>query len=200
MRKQHDTNGTTTSGISPPPVQEVFRDLHLRYGVRGLEEIRPDQAFIRAEREEALAVLTHLQSIHRYSHLSFFTAVDQIEQGRFELLYMVHNYPLNHDLGVIVEIPRDGDGCGMDTIHHLWPAAATYQRELREMFGITFPGSPRLEEDFALEGWDDIPPMRREFDTREYSERTYYARPGRGKTSTRGAMKETLYPGEAETW
>lgn len=200
MTKHRESNGTTNAGLSQPAVQEIFKDLHLRYGVRGLEENRADQAFIRVEREEALAVLTHLQGVHRYTHLSFFTAIDQIEQRTFELLYMVHNYRLKHDLGVIVEIPREAEGCGMDSIHHLWPAAATYQRELREMFGIAFPGSPRLDEDFALEGWDDIPPMRREFDTREYSERTYYARPGRSKTETRATMKKKLYPGEAETW
>lgn len=181
-------------------IHRVFGDLHARYDVRGLEEIRRDQAFLRAGREEAVAVLNHARDIHRYTHLAFFTAVDQIERGVFELLYMLHNYDLKHDLGVIVEIPREGEGCTMDTIHHIWPAAETYQRELREMFGITFPGSPRLNDDFALEGWDDIPPMRREFDTREYSERVYYARPGREKTDKRGYMKETIYPSEAETW
>ena len=40
-----------------------------------------------------------------YTHLSFFTAVDQIEEGLFELLYMLHNYNLTHDLGVIVAFP-----------------------------------------------------------------------------------------------
>ncbi|MFP3960329.1 MAG: NADH-quinone oxidoreductase subunit C, partial [Spirochaetaceae bacterium] len=135
-----------------------------------------------------------------YRHLAFFTAIDYIEEGTFRLVYMLHNYGLRHDLGVMVDIDRQGEGCRMESIHHLWPAAETYQRELREMFGIDFPGSPRLEEDFALEGWDGTPPMRREFDTRAYSEETYYARPGRHTHDTRAHMKEKLYPSEAETW
>jgi len=186
--------------LSGADVHRVFADLHRRYGVRGLEEIRSDQAFLRTDRDEATAVLTHLRDVLGYSHLAFLTAVDRIEEERFELLYMLHNYDLRHDLGIIVEIPREGEGCSMDTIHRIWPAGETYQRELREMFGIDFPGSPRLHEDFALEGWEDLPPMRKEFDTREYSERTYYARPGRTKTDTRKHMKETIYPSEAETW
>lgn len=195
MSDQHATESATQ-----PAVHAAFADLHNRYAVRGLEEIRPDLAFLRAEKDEAVAVLTHARSIHAYRHLAFFTAVDQIEAERFELLYMLHSYELKHDLGIIVEIPREGERCMMDTIHHLWPAAETYQRELREMFGIDFPGSPRLHEDFALEGWEDIPPMRKEFDTREYSERVYYARPGRAKTDNRSHMKEEIYPSEAETW
>ncbi len=39
-------------------------------------------------------------------------------------------------------LPRDA--ASMDSIHDLWPTAATYQRELREMFGIDFPDSPRV--------------------------------------------------------
>ncbi len=192
----------TTNRVAETPreIHDVFKDLHRRFGVRGLEERRADQAFLRADRDEVIPLLTHLQAVHGYGHLAFFTAVDRIEEGVFELLYMVHNYELRHDLGIIAEIPREGDGCTMETIHRLWPAALTYQRELREMFGIAFPDCPRVDEDFALEGWDDLPPMRRDFDTREYSERVYYARPGRTTKETRKHMKENLYPGEAETW
>jgi len=206
MTNHDQTTPSAADPTAPQAVHAVFREIHLRFTVRGLEEIRSDQAYIRVSREDTVPLLTYLRDMGGYSHLSFFTAVDQIEAGEFDLLYMLHNYNLTHDLGVIVRIPRvDGDdtdkvGCRIDSIHHLWPAAETYQRELREMFGIDFPGSPRLHDDFALEGWDDIPPMRREFDTREYSERVYYARPGRETHNTRTHMKEKLYPGEAETW
>lgn len=191
---------TQRAGSAPQEIHAVFKDLHLRFGVHELEEKRADQAFIRVAREEAVAMLTVLQTVHGYTHLSFFTAIDRIEERKFQLVYMLHNYRHHHDLGVMVSIEREGEGCTMDSIHHLWPAALTYQRELREMFGVDFPGSPRLHEDFALEGWDDLPPMRRDFDTREYSQRTYYARPGRKSHDTRAYMKEKLYPGEAETW
>ncbi|WP_455383230.1 NADH-quinone oxidoreductase subunit C [Salinispira pacifica] len=82
----------------------------------------------------------------------------------------------------------------MDSIHHLWAQAATYQRELKEMYGIHFPGSPRIDEEFALEGWNDVPPMRREFDTREYSEKTFFPRPGRKTHDPVEYMKQNMYP------
>jgi NADH-quinone oxidoreductase subunit C len=108
---------------------------------------------------------------------------------------MLHNYELHADVGIRVSIPRDG--AVMDSIHDLWAQAATYQRELREMFGIDFPDSPRLYEPFALEGWDDIPPMRREFDTKRYSEETYFPRPGRQSEDPADYMRRKLYPEEA---
>jgi NADH-quinone oxidoreductase subunit C len=82
----------------------------------------------------------------------------------------------------------------MESIHEIWPTAATYQRELREMFGIDFPGSPRLHEEFILEGWNDIPPYRRDFDTLKYAQANYRDRPGRETHDPEQHMKQQLYP------
>jgi len=82
----------------------------------------------------------------------------------------------------------------MASIHHLWKQAGTYQRELKEMFGIDFPGSPRVDDSFILEGWDNIPPMRRDFDTKKYSEETFFPRPGRESHDPETYMKSKLYP------
>jgi NADH:ubiquinone oxidoreductase subunit C len=46
------------------------------------------------------------------------------------------------------------------------------------MYGIDFEGNDRLGE-FILEDWDDMPPMRRDFDTVKYAGEHYYKRPGR---------------------
>jgi NADH-quinone oxidoreductase subunit C len=62
------------------------------------------------------------------------------------------------------------------------------------MYGINFPGSPRLDEDFCLEGWDQIPPMRREFDTKAFSEERFGHREGRHSEVPRVHMKMELYP------
>jgi NADH-quinone oxidoreductase subunit C len=187
-----------TTILASDEVSGVFDEIFLRFGVSGLEERRADQAFVKVDRDEAVALITHLKTLSGYTHLVFLTAVDRIEEGNFRLIYMLHSYDKRHDLGVMVDISREGSE--MDSIHHLWAAAETYQRELREMYGVLFPGSPRLHEDFALEGWQELPPMRRDFDTKEYSEKTYYARPGRTTNDPREYMKKKLYSSEAETW
>jgi len=84
----------------------------------------------------------------------------------------------------------------MESAHHLWKNMQTYQRELKEMFGIDFPGCPRVDEDFILEGWDDMPPYRRDFDTKKYSTDTYFPRPGRGSNDPAEYMKKKMYPND----
>jgi NADH-quinone oxidoreductase subunit C len=91
-------------------------------------------------------------------------------------------------------IPRDNPV--MESAHKLWEQVATYQRELKEMFGIEFPDSPRLNEPFILEGWNEIPPYRRDFDTKKYSTETYFPRIGRGTNDPEEYMKSKLYPND----
>jgi NADH-quinone oxidoreductase subunit C len=62
------------------------------------------------------------------------------------------------------------------------------------MFGIDFPGSPGVDESFILEGWQEIPPMRKDFDTAAYSEKTFFPREGRKTDDPKEYMKEKLYP------
>ena len=44
------------------------------------------------------------------------------------------------------------------------------------------------------EGWDGPPPMRRDFDTKEYSNNTFFQREGRVNFDPREYMREKLYP------
>ena len=192
------TAGATAGPAGLPVHKDLYDRLAIRFGIAPVEEKRADLAFIGASSEDALALIAHLKQSEGFTHLVFFTAVDHIEEGEFELKYMLHSHDRNLDLGVGVRVSREE--ASADSIHHLWPAAVTYEQELAEMFGIDFPGSPRIGHSFVLEGWEDLPPMRRDFDTRAYSEETYYERPGRETHDTREHMRKELYPSEAEKW
>ena len=155
---------------------------------------RSDELFITAPREEAVSLVTYLKEQEGFRHLVLLTAVDWPEEGRFQLTYLLNSHTRKADVGVRVYLDREHPE--MASIHHLWRQAATYQRELREMFGIDFPGSPRVNEPFILEGWHDIPPYRRDFDTKKYAETTYFPRPGRETQDPAAYMKKKLYPEE----
>lgn len=161
-----------------------------------ISTIRPDLAEITVSSHYATALVRDLRAAHGFAHLVFLTAVDLIEREQFRLVYMLHNPETHVDVSVQTEIPRIN--ASMDSIHDLWAQAPTYQRELKEMFGIDFPGSPGVDDPFILEGWDNIPPMRRDFDTKRYSEDTYFPRGGRETTDTKEHMRARLYPDPPE--
>ena len=171
-------------------------ELTSRYGFDDIREQREDAATVFAEPGKLSDALAWLRDHQGYVHLSFITCVDRIEDNRLELVYMLRNHVTRHDLAVKIHIDREKPE--MQDLSGHWAAVATYQRELREMYGIAFPGCPRVEENFALEGWDGPPPMRRDFDTRKYSEETYFPRPGRFTEDPADHMKKTQYPGRAD--
>jgi NADH-quinone oxidoreductase subunit C len=174
----------------------TMRELHTRlktlFPIGELTEQRPRLAFATVPAEFLRSTVHHLRDKEGYSHLVLLTAVDWLEEGVFQLTYLLSNRSQANDLGLRVMIPRNA--ATMESIHDLWPTAATYQRELREMFGIDFPGSPRLHEEFILEGWNDIPPYRRDFDTLKYAQESYSQRPGRETHDPATHMKQQLYP------
>ena len=175
-------------------MKELLKDLETRFGLSEVVYQRPDEVFATVKKEDAVALITYLQGQEGFTHLVLLTAVDWIEDGQFQLTYMLNNPSKKVDLGVRVMLDRKDPV--MESIHHLWKQAATYQRELKEMFGIDFPNSPRIDEPFILEGWQDIPPYRRDFDTKKYSEETYFPRPGRETHDPAEYMKKKLYPEE----
>ncbi len=148
-------------------------------------------SFITIKEESLLSLFYELKFQLDYTHLVLITAVDHLEHEKFQLTYIVHNYKTAHDIAIRVFIDRNKPE--MVSIHELWKQAKTYQRELKEMFGIEFPGSPGLDDPFILEGWDGIPPYRRDFDTKKYSEETYFPRPGRTTNDPAEYMKDQLY-------
>lgn len=175
-------------------MEKIIERLQKVFEVSEVRKQRNDLIFITVGNEHAIPAVTHLRDFEGFSHLVMITVADWIEDGKFELSYILHNYEHHFDIAVCTFINRDN--ATMQTAHHLWAQAWTYQRELKEMYGIDFPGSPRVDESFLLEGWDNIPPMRREFDTLKYSEETYFPRPGRVNHDPATYMKQKLYPDE----
>jgi len=152
---------------------------------------RDDLYFVTTQKEQTDSILSYLKQNEGFTHMAFMQAVDYLEDGEFQITYMLYNYDISVNLGINIRINRDN--AEMDSMHKLWPHIWQYQRELHELYGINFPGSPRVNESFVLEGWDEMPPMRRDFDTLEYSNKTFYQRPGRSTNDPKEYMKEKLY-------
>ena len=176
-------------------MRELYTKLNERFPLGELTEQRPDLAFITVTSEQLRPLLLHLRDLEGFSHLVLLTAVDWLEEGIFQLTYLLSDRAKRRDLGLRLMLPRDG--ASMDSIHDIWPTAVTYQRELREMFGIDFPDSPGVNDEFILEGWTDIPPYRRDFDTLKFAEENFRQRPGRETRDPAQHMKDQLYPDKA---
>jgi len=173
-------------------MKKLIERLKDKFDIRGYKKQKNNLYFIEVGSQKAVSLITYLRNIEDYTHLSLISAVDWEEKGKFQLTYILYNSLQKHSLAIKILIDRSKPT--MESIHHLWHQAATYQRELYEMFGIEFMGSPGLKDDFILEDWQEKPPMRRDFKTKEYSEQTYFPRPGRKTHDPEKYMQKKLYP------
>ncbi len=173
-------------------MKDIINRLGKMVDIIEVDEKRSDLAFITIDKEHLVMALNYLKNQLAFKHLAFLQAVDYLEENKFMLTYMLYNYELKGNLALNVYIDRDQ--ASMYSIHQIWDHAWQYQRELYEMFGIDFPNSPRVHEAFIMESWEEMPPMRRDFDTLAYSEKTYYQRPGRQTFDPKEVMKKEKYP------
>ena len=173
-------------------MKEILEKIKSKYEITDILQKRHNLLFFTIDKKMVLDILNYLKELEGFAHLVMLSSVDWLEENKFQLTYII-NHPVDkYDIAIRVNINRDEPT--MDSIHHIWDHAATDQREIRELFGIDFPGSPGVNEDFVLEDWDEIPPMRRDFDTLEYAERTFFPREGRKTYDTKEYMKEKMYP------
>jgi len=122
------------------------------------------------KQEESYPILCELKD-SGFDHLSDVTAVDYIDEQEFELVYHLWSHQTKVRAIMKVRIPRQSSA--VSSVMALWSGAQIHEREIHELFGINFEGNPNLAELF-LEDWEEIPPFRKDFDTRKYVKEQYY--------------------------
>ena len=119
--------------------------------------------------EKIISFLSFLKTAG-FEHLSNITAIDWIEKGVIEVVYNVWSY--TEKVHITVKSPVSRDTPVSFTCLELWPQGRVYEQELHEMFGVSFQGNP-TQGPLFLHNWKDIPPLRKDFNTGEYSRRAY---------------------------
>ncbi|HHY79896.1 MAG TPA: NADH-quinone oxidoreductase subunit C [Thermoanaerobacter sp.] len=150
--------------------KESIIELLNQKGVEVLD-LYPNQISVNIKKDNLLNHLVFLRSIG-FDHLSFINAVDFIDEGEFELVYHVWSY--THKIHVLNKVRISRNNPVIPTIVNFWEQAQFYEQEIHEFFGIIFEGNKDLSPLF-LENWVDIPPLRKDFDTKEFSVRLFGA-------------------------
>jgi len=83
--------------------------------------------------------------------------------GDFSVLYHLTSHIRNEDLRI--KVPLTGDYPSIDSVTSIWPSANWYEREVFDMFGITFTGHPDLRRILMPRSWKGNP-LRKEYPAR----------------------------------
>jgi NADH-quinone oxidoreductase subunit C len=120
----------------------------------------PRRLRVDLQAETLPALIELLKGRAGFVHLSAISCVDWPVQNEFELVYQLWSYEAKVLVMAHIRIPRD-PGVYL-SVYDLYRPAAFFERDIHEMFGLFFEGSPDMGK-FILTEWDGPPPMRKEF-------------------------------------
>jgi NADH-quinone oxidoreductase subunit C len=126
-------------------------------------EYRGEQTIV-LQPEDLVAVCAYLQKNLAYTFLSSITAVDWLEHvPRFDVVYHLLSIPHQCVLRLKVRVgERREEHPSVPTVSGVWPGANWYEREVYDLFGITFAGHPDLRRILMPMDWTTHP-LRKDY-------------------------------------
>ena len=143
------------------PLAEQFPEAFLRHEVAA-----GDEHVIYVDPSQILEVLAWLkrEPAHHYDYLSDLTAVDFGGGRPLQVVYQLFSIPHRQALRLKAELPLSD--LVIDSAVPLWDAANWLEREVYDMFGITFRGHPDLRRILMPDDYAEGHPLRKDFPLR----------------------------------
>jgi NADH-quinone oxidoreductase subunit C len=132
------------------------------------EVARDGETIVYVARERLLEAMTWLKETpgQQFDYLVDVTAVEFRDRERpLQVVYFLRSLTRRADLRVKVELDAAGD-LAVDSVWGLWRGADWLEREVFDMFGITFRGHPDLRRILMWETYAEGFPLRKDFPLR----------------------------------
>jgi len=132
------------------------------------EVARDGETIVYVARERLLEVMTWLKETpgQEFDYLVDITAVEFRDRERpLQVVYFLRSLTRRADLRVKVELDAAAE-LAVDSVWGLWHGADWLEREVFDMFGITFRGHPDLRRILMWETYAEGFPLRKDFPLR----------------------------------
>ncbi len=110
---------------------------------------------------QVAAVCGYLKHERKFIRLSGITAVDWFPaEPRFEVVYLLHSIERSERIRLKCRV--GGEKPEIDSVCGVWRGANWYEREVFDMFGVTFRNHPHLTRILMPEDWEGHP-LRKDY-------------------------------------
>ena len=145
-------------------VEQVIQELRQRYPAEVVDAYPfADQWNVLLRRDRIVEICKDLRDDPqlRFNHLADLTAVDYLpKKPRFEVVYNL--YSLEFRQRVRLKVPLEESDLWVDSLAPLWRAADFLEREVYDLFGITFRNHPNLKRIMMADDWEGHP-LRKDY-------------------------------------
>lgn len=147
-------------------VREIEERLNEKFpgSVLKAEVIKGDNVIV-VDKKRLVDIMKFLKKELSFEMLIDALGVDYYpSKPRFEVVYQLYSYSRNERLRVKIKVD---DGEEVDSLTSVWPSANFPEREIYDMFGITFKGHPYLKRLLLRDDFEGHP-LRKDFPVRGY--------------------------------
>jgi len=110
---------------------------------------------------QIVAVCRLLHEAHGAERLSGLTGLDWYPmEPRFEVVYLIQSIRNRYRLKLKCRLA--GENPEIDSVYSVWRAADWYEREVFDLFGVTFRNHPNLKRILMPDDWQGHP-LRKDF-------------------------------------
>jgi len=162
----------TALSPSVAAMQEAFGDAVLR------AEVACGDTIVYVAPHEAHAILAWLRDTpdQAFDYLTDITAVEYRDPERpLEVVYQLRSIERRADLRLKIELDPQGE-LVVDSVYNLWKGADWLEREVFDMFGVTFTGHPDLRRILMWGTYSEGHPLRKDFPLRGHLSRAEQVR------------------------
>ncbi len=156
------------SAVGARPDHPSVDDLRSRFGEAVLrhEVVAGDEHVVYVEADRVFEILEWLKEDpdQVYNYLSDVTAVDYGSGRPIQVVYQLYSIPTRRALRVKVELPLSE--LEVDSVVPLWQSANWLEREVYDMFGVTFRNHPDLRRILMPHNYAEGHPLRKDFPLR----------------------------------
>ncbi|MGB9176854.1 MAG: NADH-quinone oxidoreductase subunit C [Methanoregula sp.] len=143
--------------MTRPVTVETIRERMKEFGTA--EQVRRNRIRIKTVPAKIHDAITTSQAMLGFDRLITISTVDNGET--FELLYHLIG-PHRIIISLSIDLPRDKPVTA--TVSDLLPPAGIYERQIHDLFGITFAGHPDLKKILLNEDWPENEfPLRKDW-------------------------------------
>ena len=138
--------------------------------------VKPDRIRINVKKEDIIDVAKFIRDDLGFEYAESVTGVDFPADKEIEVVYHLGNYTdaklSRQILALATRVPREdnpnpgNDSTRLPSLREVFYSVEFHERECFEMLGVYFDGHPDNRRLLLPEDWADLPPLRKDFDSK----------------------------------
>ncbi|MDF3001080.1 MAG: formate hydrogenlyase subunit 5 [Bacillota bacterium] len=162
MNKQESNSNKIKPNESHAGITALQEEVHARFPELAKSEIHGNTLYLEANAASYQTICKDLNGQFAFPLVSMFASDDRARTGCFN----IHTVFANRQSGILISValPIDPSTCAFPSLCDLIPAAALYEREIHDLFGLRPMGHPNPKRLVFHGNWPKNQyPLRKEF-------------------------------------